>query len=216
MSHDVPDVTEMFTAEFWDARYAAKEAIWSGRPNPRLVEQAGDLAPGDALDVGCGEGADAVWLASRGWRVTGIDVSRVALSRAAAAAAGDPDVAARITWRQADILTFEPEPAAYDLVSSQFMHLPSAPLAAVLGRLATAVRPGGSLLVVGHHPSDLLTTIGRPHLPDLMFTAEDLATGLDPAAWDVVVAAAPERPAVDPDGNPVTVRDAVLRAVRRH
>jgi len=84
-SHDhapdtIPDVATMFTPEFWDDRYRSAPAIWSGNPNPRLVEHVADLAPGAALDVGCGEGADAIWLAARGWKVTGIDVSTVALT----------------------------------------------------------------------------------------------------------------------------------------
>jgi SAM-dependent methyltransferase len=215
---DVPDVAELFTAEFWDERYGSRPAVWSGRANQRLVERAADLAPGTALDVGCGEGADAVWLAERGWRVTGVDVSRVALSRAAAVAlqvTADPEVAARITWRQADVFAFEPEARAYDLVSAQFMQLPSADRPAFHAKLAAAVRPGGSLLVVAHDHSDLDTTMGRPHLPDLFFTAGEVAAGLDPGEWEVLVAAALERPAVDPDGNPVTVRDAVVHAVRR-
>jgi SAM-dependent methyltransferase len=216
--HDLPDVAELFTAGFWDERYGSKPAVWSGRPNQRLVERAADLAPGTALDVGCGEGADAIWLAARGWRVTGVDVSRVALSRAAALAqqvTADPEVAGRITWRQADVFELEPEPAAYDLVSSQFMQLPSDFRPVFHARLAAAVRPGGSLLVVGHDLSDLDTSMGRPHLPDLMFTAAEVAADLDPDAWEVLVAAALDRPAVDPDGNPVTIRDAVVHAVRR-
>jgi SAM-dependent methyltransferase len=215
---DLPDVAELFTAEFWDERYGSKPAVWSGRPNRRLVERASDLAPGAALDVGCGEGADVIWLASKGWQVTGVDVSRVALSRAAAVAlqvSDDPEVAARIIWRQADALGYEPEAGAYDLVSSQFMQLPSAQRPEYHARLAAAVGPGGSLLVVGHDMSDLDTTMGRPHLPDLFFTADEVAAGLDPGAWEVLVAAALERPAVDPDGCDITVRDAVVHAVRR-
>ncbi|HEV7666156.1 MAG TPA: class I SAM-dependent methyltransferase, partial [Chloroflexota bacterium] len=97
----------MWTQEFWDERYASAATIWSGNPNPHLVAQVSDLRPGTALDVGSGEGADAIWLAEQGWQVTGIDVSMVALERAAqmAAAAGH-DVADRITWQQADILTW--------------------------------------------------------------------------------------------------------------
>jgi len=218
VGHEELDLAALFTAEFWDERYGSRPAVWSGHPNRRLVERAADLAPGTALDVGCGEGADAIWLAARGWRVTGADVSRVALSRAAALAlqiTEDPEVAARITWRQADVLDFEPEPAAYDLVSAQFMQLPSDLRPAFHAKLAAAVRPGGSLLVVGHDVSDLDTSMGRPHLPDLFFTAAEVAGGLDPGAWEVLVADALERPAVDPDGNSITVRDAVVHAVRR-
>ena len=82
-------------------------------------------------------------------------------------------------------------------------------------RLAAAVRPGGTLLIVGHHPSDLETTVGRPNIPDLFFTAEEVAAALQPDDWQVIVAAAPERQLLDPDGQPVTIRDAVMHAVRR-
>jgi SAM-dependent methyltransferase len=210
---DLP-VEELFTAEFWDARYAERDAIWSGRPNGHLVAVASDLRRGVALDLGCGEGADAVWLARQGWTVTGVDISTVALGRAAEAAVTS-GVADRITLRQVDMLTFEPEPASFDLVSSQFIHLPLELRSTLNARLAAAVRPGGSLLVVGHHASDLRTTIGRPNLPELFFDAEEIAAALDPDAWDVVTAAAPERETLDPNGDPVTIRDAVLHAVRR-
>jgi len=86
MSHEAHDHEIMFTAEYWDERYGSADSIWSGNPNPRLVSVAQELRPGVALDVGCGEGADAVWLAARGWRVTGVDVSTVALQRAERAA----------------------------------------------------------------------------------------------------------------------------------
>jgi SAM-dependent methyltransferase len=214
MSHDHDTV--LFTKEFWDERYLSADNVWSGNPNPRLVENVTDLTPGSALDVGSGEGADAIWLATRGWQVTGIDVSTVALARAAdrATAAGE-EIADRLTWQQADVLTWDPAPRQFDLVSAQFMHLPGPALESLHRRLAAAVRAGGSLLVVGHHPSDPDASIGRPNLPDLMFTAEQIAATLDPGEWEIVVAAAPERQAIDPDGQRVTIRDAVLHAVRR-
>jgi thioredoxin reductase/SAM-dependent methyltransferase len=206
----------LFTQEFWDERYRSANAIWSGNANPHLVAVATDLAPATALDVGSGEGADAIWLATRGWRVTGVDVSTVALGRATerAAEAGD-QITDRITWQQADLLSWDPAPLQFDLVSAQFMHLPRAALESLHRRLAAAVRPGGTLLIVGHHPSDLETTMGRPNRADLMFTAEQIAATLNPADWRIVVAAAPDRQAVDPDGRSITIRDAVLHAVRR-
>jgi SAM-dependent methyltransferase len=176
----------MFTQEYWDTRYGSAESIWSGNPNPRLVELVADLAPGTALDVGSGEGADAIWLAARGWQVTGIDVSTVALTRAAqrASAAGQ-DIADRITWEQADVLSWDPAPRQFDLVSAQFMHLPRLPREALHVRLAAAVRPGGTLLIVGHHPSDMETAMGRPNVPDFFFTADEIAAPLTPffKAW---------------------------------
>ena len=213
--HEQPMTELLYTADFWDERYRSKDQIWSGEPNPVLVAVATDLPPGTALDVGCGEGADSIWLAAQGWRVTGTDISIVALERAAAAAATQTDVADRLVWEQGDLLTWEPPPARYDLVSAQFVHLPPGERESLHRRLAAAVAPGGTLLVVGHHPSDLETSIQRPNLPDLMVTAEVMAEVLDQAEW-LIEASAPERETVDPDGNPVTIADAVLCAVRRH
>lgn len=217
MSHDhASDLSQMYTQEFWDARYRTADTIWSGNPNPHLVTQVADISAGSALDVGCGEGADAIWLAAHGWQVTGIDVSTVALERAAEQAANaGAEIADRITWQQADILSWDPAPAQFDLVSAQFIHLPGPIRQTVYRRLAAAVRPGGSLLIVGHHPSDLETSIGRPNLPDLFFTADQIAAALDPDDWQVIIAAAPERETLDPDGRSVTIRDAVVHAVRR-
>jgi SAM-dependent methyltransferase len=217
MSDDLaPDLAEMFSQEFWDTRYRTADVIWSGNPNPRLVEQASGLAPGTALDVGCGEGADAIWLAALGWRVTGVDVSQVALDRAAERAAeAGAGIAGLITWQQADVLSWDPAPQQFSLVSAQFMQLPRPARESLHRRLAAAVRPGGTLLIVGHHPSDLHTSVPRPALPDLFFTADEIAANLDPGAWQIVVAAAPQRQALDPDGRSVTIHDAVLNARRR-
>ncbi|MGI8416021.1 MAG: class I SAM-dependent methyltransferase [Nakamurella sp.] len=214
--HHSSDDVDQYTEEFWNERYGSVEQIWSGKPNRRLVEQAAELVPGSALDVGCGEGADAIWLAERGWQVTALDVSTVALDRGAARAAAIGDqVVQRISWLPADLLTWDPAPAQFDLVSAQFMHLPQAPLEALHRRLAAAVRPGGSLLIVGHHPSDMDTTMGRPGHGGLMFTAEQIAASLDPGEWQIVLTAAPEREAVDPEGAARRIHDAVLHAVRR-
>ncbi len=200
---------------FWDERYRSADALWSGNPNPQLVAEAADLDPGAALDAGCGEGADAIWLAERGWRVTAVDVSTVALERGAAQAVErGAAVARRIDWRHEDLTKWVPAEASYDLVSAQFMHLPKNPRESLFRALAAAVAPGGSLLIVGHHPSDL-QTIPRPPLPELFFTASDVAALLDPHEWDIVVSAARERGATDPAGRTVTIHDAVLRARRR-
>jgi 2-polyprenyl-3-methyl-5-hydroxy-6-metoxy-1,4-benzoquinol methylase len=210
------DVAAMFTAEFWDERYGATDRLWSGNPNQRLVEHVTGLAPGRALDVGCGEGADAIWLARQGWQVTAMDVSRVALDRAAAhAAQAGAEIAGRIALEQADMLAWSPAPRRFDLVSAQFIHLPPPERDSLFRRLADAVRPGGALSIVGHHPSDLDTSAGRWRLADLMYTAEQIAPLLDTDAWVIVAAAAPARPARDPEGREITIRDAVLFARRR-
>ncbi len=206
-SDDLPVMDEAF----WDARYREADAIWSGNPNPQLVAEAADLTPGTALDVGCGEGGDAIWLAQRGWRVTATDLSTVALDRAASYA-GAAGVADRITWVQVD-LTAE-VPTGFDLVSAQFMQLPRAQVDVLQRRLAAAVNPGGTLLVVGHDFSDTETTIGRPKIPDMFYTAADVAARLDPDGWEVLVAEARPRQVLDADGATVTIHDAVLRARR--
>lgn len=210
MSHEAIE----FTQEFWDHRYRSAGQLWSGQPNAQFAAHAADLEPGEALDAGCGEGADAIWLARRGWTVTAVDVSAVALERAAAAAGtAGGDVAGRIRWRREDLLTWVPEPDRYDLVSAQFMHFPGAELTAFHQRLAAAVRPGGTLLLIAHHPDDLHAA--RNGHPDLFWYAEDIAASLEPGQWEVRVAEASGRSAIDHDGQPVTVRDTVLRAARR-
>ncbi|MGI8626148.1 MAG: class I SAM-dependent methyltransferase [Geodermatophilaceae bacterium] len=201
---------------FWEGMYRSKSAAWSGRPNPQLVTEAAGLVPGTALDIGCGEGADAVWLAERGWEVTAVDISPTALQRAQDRATdAGADVSGRITWVQADLTKESASLGTYDLVSAHFMQL-SAPARDVLHRrLAAAVSLGGTLLVVGHHPSDLHAGVGRPHLPDLMFTAEQVAAVLQPDHWDVVVCESRPRSLTDDQGVERTVHDVVLNARRR-
>jgi len=206
-------MNEQFTQQFWDELYGRTSRVWSGNPNPLLTREVVDLAPGSALDAGCGEGADSHWLARRGWRVRGVDVSAVALERAEAHS--EPEIADRITWQRRDLTEWVPERQAYDLVNSQFLHFPRALREPLFGRLADAVAPAGTLLLVGHHPADLDTTVHRPAEPDLYFTPEELVAALDPDSWDVLVAEAVPRAVTDPDGRPATIRDTVLRARRR-
>ena len=208
---------DMFTQAYWDDRYSGHRHVWSGRPNPHLVGEAGDLDPGRAIDVGCGEGADAIWLARHGWEVTGADVSPVGLERAAqnAAEAGD-EIARRIVWRQVDLFSEGWVPLGeFHLVSSQYLHLPPDVRARSVQRLADAVAPGGHLLLAAHHPSDLNIPGLRPGMPELFCTAEELAAFLDAATWTIVTAAAPERTVTGPEGTPVTIRDTVMHAQRR-
>lgn len=207
-----------FDESFWDERYrqhGQHGSVWSGEPNAQLVAEVADLAPGSALDVGAGEGADAAWLARRGWRVTAVDISSVALARAAAAVRDDPETAARITWRHQDLTATPPPAGTFDLVSAQYLHLPAPERDGVYRRLAASVAPGGTLLIVGHHPSDLDTGVRRPSAPGLLFTAEQIAADLDPDEWEILSCVSRPRATADSDGVPVTVRDSVLRARRR-
>ncbi len=168
----------------WEERYRGSAALWSGRVNPALVAETADLTPGRALDVGCGEGGDVLWLAGQGWQVTGLDWSQVALERAAehAAAAG---LSERIEWVKGDVDSWQPPQRAYDLVSAHFLHPKAAQRGPLLAQLADAVAPGGTLLWVGHpYHQERAEVWGA----DRFTTAKELAADLDPAAWETVVA----------------------------
>ncbi|HLV75335.1 MAG TPA: class I SAM-dependent methyltransferase [Vulgatibacteraceae bacterium] len=201
--------------EFWDARYSEHDRVWSGEPNAVLVEEAAGLEPGTALDLGCGEGADAVWLARRGWRVTAVDVSGVALERAArhAEAAGVGD---RIDWQRRDLGTSFPE-GTYDLVSAAFLHSPGEglPRERILRDAAAAVAPGGVLLVIGHAGPPPWDPDAHPdaHLP----TAEEVLKSLElpEDEWDVLRMGEHERVQTAPDGRVMTRTDNALKLRRR-
>lgn len=209
-------MSDMFSEAAWDERYQSRSSLWSGKPNPNLVSQTQDLTAGTALDAGAGEGADAIWLAEHGWRVTAIDLSTIALQRAAAhAAERGPQIADRIEWRHADLRSWDPGAEGFDLVAVHYLQLPEPMRTEAFGRLAASVAPGGTLLIVGHHPSDLQTTMPRPPMPELFYTGDDIAAMLDIDAWKVVTNDAPGRAVTDPDGNPVTIHDTVFRATRR-
>ncbi|WP_104092442.1 bifunctional 2-polyprenyl-6-hydroxyphenol methylase/3-demethylubiquinol 3-O-methyltransferase UbiG [Arthrobacter sp. GMC3] len=204
----------VFDENYWNERYGQHGNIWSGNPNPQLLTETTNLPPGTALDVGCGEGADTVWLAGLGWQVTGVDISTVALDRAAAHASG-LELPGSIAWEHHNLLEWAPRSAAFDLVSAQFMHLPKTDRDPLFARLADAVAPGGTLLLVGHSPHDVEAGVHRDFGADLFYTAQQLAEVLDASSWEIAVAEARPRTSAGHDGQTITIHDEVLRAVRR-
>lgn len=198
--------------EGWDERYAASGDVWSGAPNPQLVEEVTGLEPGRALEIGCGEGADAIWLATQGWHVTATDFSCVGLGKAAKAAEA-AGVSGMIEWRELDARHFTPGPEHWDLVHAHYLHIDIDEVRSLIAGLAQVITPGGTLLVVGHHPADIEAGLRRPNA-NLLYTAEDLAAALPEGEWDIS-AESRTRPATGPDGEPATATDAVLVAVKR-
>jgi thioredoxin reductase/SAM-dependent methyltransferase len=193
----------------WDERYRSRPQNWSGNPNSVLTEEVAGLPVGAALDAGSGEGADAIWLARHGWRVTGAEFSRTALDRAAAQAQ-QLDLA--VQWLHVD-LSKQPPPERYDLVSAFYLHMPHEARRIVFANLAGAVAPGGTLLIVGHDLSDLETTMPRPNLAEMGWSAQEVVDALGDG-WEIVVAEARPRRAADPDGREIAIRDTIVRAVR--
>ncbi len=200
-------------ADMWDGMYKERPKVWSGNPNPQLVAEVAGLRAGTALDLGCGEGADAIWLAGQGWTVTGMDVSTVALERAAAHAT-ESGHADRITWQQQDLAEWKPAPI-FDLVSAQFLHSPLLPWRDSVASAAAAVAPGGTLLVVGHHPHGLAPW-SHHRETGMFFSPEQLAGALrlDREPWFVNVLTSRERTITGPEGGTATVLDTVLRATK--
>ncbi|MCQ4040944.1 SAM-dependent methyltransferase [Streptantibioticus rubrisoli] len=201
------------TAELWDARYRESERIWSGKPNTVLFREASGLQPGRALDLGCGEGGDAIWLAGQGWRVTAADISRVALDRAArhARAAGVGD---RIDWQWHDLATSFPT-GEFDLVSAQFLHsFGDIPREEILRKAAAAVAPGGVLLIEGHCGLPTWEDHSHPSVP--LPTPEEVieALHLPDGQWEVLLSEEHERIQTLPDGQSITRTDNTVK-IRR-
>ncbi|NEA53100.1 class I SAM-dependent methyltransferase [Streptomyces sp. SID13666] len=196
--------------EEWDSRYADRQQLWSGRPNGALVAEAADLTPGRVLDVGCGEGADALWLARGGWDVTALEVSSVALERAAGHAR---DAGLAVRWVHAELAHAALPPGSFDLVSAQYPALLRTPDAAAERAMLAAVAPGGVLLLVHHAGMD------TQHPDDSGFDPADyvwpqMVAALLDDDWEVEVDE--QRPRLAPDGGAGAhhTDDLVLRARR--
>jgi SAM-dependent methyltransferase len=197
-------------AAFWDEFYRDREQVWSGRPNPVLVDVVGPLDAGTALDLGAGEGGDTVWLAARGWDVTAVDVADAALVRIDARARAE---GLAVTTARHDLSVDRPA-GRFDLVSAQYLHSPAADWdrASVLRAAADLVAPGGLLLVVGH--GRLAPWSWDPTL--VMPTAAEVLDqlGLAPGEWTVEVVESREREVTGPEGEPATITDEIVAARR--
>ncbi|MDK1473322.1 class I SAM-dependent methyltransferase [Streptomyces sp. 549] len=198
---------------FWEAHYADRGDVWRGTPNPLLADTARQLTPGRALDLGCGEGGDSVWLARQGWRVTAVDIASTALARTARHAE-EAGVGGRVTTERHDLATGFPD-GTFDLVSAQYLHTPfDLPRERVLHRAAQALAPSGLLLVVDHGSTRpwAWNTDPDQHYPT---PAETYATfALDPSVFTPERLEQPQRTATGPGGRQALVTDTVV-AVRR-
>jgi SAM-dependent methyltransferase len=193
----------------WDRRYEGHDLVWTAEPNRFVREAVAGLAPGSALDLACGEGRNAVWLAGRGWTVTGVDFSEVALAKARALAERRGVEGVRLVT--ADLTTFVPARGAFDLVVVAYLQLPAAALGPILDRAIDAVAPGGTFFLVAHDRANLECGHGGPRSPDVLYGAADVTPRL--SGFTIVESGVRERP-VDLDGGGRAVAlDAVVRAV---
>ncbi|MBO9535013.1 MAG: class I SAM-dependent methyltransferase [Solirubrobacteraceae bacterium] len=214
MAHQHDHEQHGTNAEQWEQRYATSDRIWSGNPNALLVEHATPLAPGTALELGCGEGADAIWLARQGWTVLATDVAHAALSKAAAHAADEGVPAGAISWARYDLATDFPA-GTFDLVTASYLHSWHQEFARepILRRAAQAVAPGGHLLVISHAGAPAHAEPGKyfPEFPDAAATVGLLELG---GGWVVEVAADVTVPMRGPDGAPSSRPDCIVLARR--
>jgi SAM-dependent methyltransferase len=195
--------------EQWDERYRADELIWKVEPNRFLVEEVAGLVPGRALDLACGEGRNALWLAERGWQVTAVDFSAVGLEKARRLAS-ERDL--ELLLVEADVLEWEPPAASFDLVIVMYLHLPATVRRRALQAAASGLAPGATLLVVGHDSTNLLEGVGGPQDPAVLFSPQDIVGDL--GGLEIVRAERAARPVATDDGH-VDAIDTIVRAVRR-
>ena len=195
-------------SEQWDERYSQRELVWTAQPNRVLVAEVEDLAPGRALDVACGEGRNAVWLASQGWEVTGVDFSPVGIAKARRLA---EECGVEAVWEVADTTTWQPPAGSFDLVIMFYLNLLPAALHSVLEHAQRGLAPGGTLLIVGHALRNLTDGYGGPPTADGLYGPDDLVaalSGLTIERADEVLRS------VEVDGETHTAIDALVRGRR--
>jgi SAM-dependent methyltransferase len=204
-----PSYDRAFWEQLWSRTLRERGGDVAHRPaNVHLTAEVDGLRPGLALDAGCGHGADTLWLAANGWRVTAVDFSAAALAHARATAeAAGADIAARVDWVEADLANWAARPDRYDLVACLYVHVAGSVAEMVL-RMGAAVAPGGTLLLVGHRPVDPSTGAATPAAGQQQVSVDAALAALDPPSWEVLVAE--DRPRATAG----TGVDAVIRARR--
>ncbi len=190
----------------WDERYGGEEFVWKTEPNQFLVAEVADLRPGRALDLACGEGRNAVWLAGHGWHVTGVDFSPVGLAKARRLAV---ERGVHVDWVEADVVEWDPPAGSFDLVIAFYLHLPSDDRHRVMAHAREALTAGGTLLVVGHDTTNVTAGYGGPQDPTVLFTPEEVASDL---AQLRIVRADRVRRDVETDQGLRVAIDALVRA----
>jgi len=191
----------------WDARYSTDELVWKADPNRFVAEEVRDMESGRALDVACGEGRNALWLAEGGWDATGVDFSPVGLDKARSIAARR---GVEVEWIEADVLTWEPAVDAFDLIVVAYLQLPEDERRHVHRALVRGIAPGGTLLVIAHDRTNLIEGVGGPQTPHVLFSPDDVVHDVEGCGLDVVRAGRVLRPVGTPEGT----RDAIDALVR--
>jgi SAM-dependent methyltransferase len=199
----------------WNQRYEGSELVWSATPNVFVQQLTEGLPAGTALDIAAGEGRNALWLAARGWQVTAVDFSAVALQRADSLAQKQlGSDAGRLVTLEADLETWVPQEHSYDLVLVVYLQVPEKQRSAVMRRAAEAVAPGGTLLVVGHDLANLTSGHGGPQDPTVLYRPGDIVADIQPARLVIVRDETVTRSLTDDQGQPAEALDALVLARR--
>jgi 2-polyprenyl-3-methyl-5-hydroxy-6-metoxy-1,4-benzoquinol methylase len=194
----------------WNERYAAKDLVWGTDPNRFVAAELARLGPARALDLACGEGRNAIWLAKRGWRVTAVDYSGVAIERARRLAA---EQQVDVEWIEADVTRYAAAAGGYELILVAYLHLPPEQRRAVLRHAAAALAPGGTLFMVGHARRNLAEGVGGPQRPEVLWEPEEIRQDLADVALVAERIEQVERPVETPEGTRQAI-DVVVRAAR--
>ena len=194
----------------WDRCYEGRELVWSAEPNRFLVAETATVMPGRVIDLACGEGRNAIWLAEHGWQAVGADFSEVGLHKARELATAR---GVTVEWVAADLRDYRPDRRAFDLVLVFYLQVPAPERRPMLQAAAEAVAPGGRFLLVAHDSSNLQCGYGGPPDPAVLYAAHDVVTDIDGRGLQIERAERVKRPVHTPDGQRVAL-DALVRARR--